>query len=119
MSAWCRDSLPENSLVACRKAPMSFVYARGKHFFPIYSVISKDTVTNQSNPDSALAFFRRNKVTHVLLASLRLDPRRNTCDVINTIHYILAPIIQKYPEKVIQIRQFGESEPAAIFELRY
>jgi hypothetical protein len=118
-SAWVKDSLPENALVACRKAPMSFVYARGKHFFPIYSVISKDTVTNQSNPDSALAFFRRNKVTHVLLASLRLDPRRNTGDVINTIHYILAPIIQKYPEKVIQIRQFGESEPAAIFELRY
>lgn len=118
-SAWCRDSLPDTALVACRKAPMSFVYARGKHFFPIYSVIAKDTLTNQSNPDSALAYFRRNKVTHILLASLRLDPRRNTGDVINTVHFILVPIVNKYPEKVRQIKQFGDSEPAAIFELKY
>jgi hypothetical protein len=118
-SAWCRDSLPDTALVACRKAPMSFVYARGKHFFPIYSVVAKDSSTSMSNPDSALAFFKRNKVTHILLASLRLDPRRNTGDVINTVHYILIPIAQKYPEKVRQIKQFGYSEQAAIFELKY
>jgi hypothetical protein len=118
-SAWCGDSLPDESLVACRKAPMSFVYAKGKHFYPIYSVIAKDTATQQSDPDSALAIFRRNKVTHVLVASLRLNPKQNTGDIINTVHNIVAPIIQKYPDKLRQVKMFGESEPAAVFEIRY
>lgn len=118
-SAWCRDSLPENSLVACRKAPMSFVYARGKHFFPIYSVIAKDTATQQSNPDSALAIFKRNKVTHLLIASIRLNPKQNTGQVINTLHNIAAPILQKYPDKLRVVKEIGDSEAAAIYEIKY
>jgi len=119
MSAWTRDSLPENTLVACRKAPMSFVYARGKHFYPIYSVIAKDTATQQSNPDSALAIFKRNKVTHILLASLRMNPAANTGDVINTIHNIMGPIVNKYPEKLTMIKQIGDSEPAYLYQINY
>jgi hypothetical protein len=45
-SEWCADSLPKESLVASRKAPMSFVYGKGKKFFPVYSVVKKDTATN-------------------------------------------------------------------------
>ena len=119
ISAWCKDSLPETSLVACRKAPMSFIYAKGKHFYPVYSVIAKDTATNQSNPDSALAIFKRNKVTHILLASIRMNPKVNTGDVINTLHFILAPIMQKYPEKLTPIKQIGESESAVIYKINY
>jgi hypothetical protein len=119
ISAWCRDSLPEQSLVACRKAPMSFVYARGKHFYPIYSVIAKDTATQQSNPDSALAIFKRNKVTHLLIASIRLNPKQNTGEIINTLHNIAGPIVQKYPEKLKLVKQIGDSEPAYIYEIRY
>ena len=119
-SAWVKNNLPDSALVACRKAPMSFVYS-GRHFFPIYSVIAKDSLTNQSNPDSALAYFKRNKVTHILLASLRVDPRRNTGQVINTVHNILYPIAMKYPEKVISVRQFGDevNEPSIIYALKY
>jgi hypothetical protein len=120
LSAYCKDSLPPNSLVACRKAPMSFVYARGKHFFPIYSVITKDPTTQQSNPDSALAFFKKNKVTHILLASLRLNPKMNTGDIINTVHHIAAPIAEKYPEKLREVKVIGGTEePAALYEIRY
>lgn len=119
LSEWCADSLPKTSLVACRKAPMSFVYGKGKHFYPIYSVIARDTTTNQSNPDSALAIFKRNKVTHILIASIRLNPKVNTGEVINTIHFILAPISQKYPEKIVKVKQFGTSEPAELYELKY
>jgi len=119
MSAWTRDGLPENSLVACRKAPMSFVYAKGKHFYPIYSVIAKDATTQQSNPDSALAIFKRNKVTHILLASLRVNPAQNTGDVINTLHNIMAPIIEKYPEKLTVIKQIGDTEPAYMYKINY
>lgn len=119
LSAYCKDSLPENSYVAARKAPMSFVYAKGKHFYPIYSVIAKDPETQQSNPDSALAIFKKNKVTHLLIASLRINPTKNTGDVINTLHNIAAPIMQKYPEKLVLVKEIGFSEPAYLYEIKY
>lgn len=119
LSAYCKDSLPKNSYVAARKAPMSFVYAKGKHFYPIYSVIAKDVQTNQSNPDSALAIFHRNKVTHLLIASLRINPTKNTGDVINTLHNIAGPIMQKYPEKLVLVKEIGISEPAYLYEIKY
>jgi hypothetical protein len=99
-SEWCADSLPEQALVASRKAPMSFVYGRGKKFFPIYSVIRKDTATNQSNPDSALAFFKRNKVTHIMIGHLRMNPNDPNDGYINTIHNIVYPIAVRYPRKL-------------------
>ncbi|MFO0323211.1 MAG: ArnT family glycosyltransferase [Bacteroidota bacterium] len=119
MSVYCKDSLPETSFVAARKASMSFVYAKGKHFYPIYSVIAKDPESNQSNPDSALAIFKKHKVTHVLLGSLRINPAQNTGEVINTIHNIIAPIAQKYPEKLRLIKEIGLSETAYLYEIKY
>ncbi|MBL7934000.1 MAG: hypothetical protein JNL60_19005 [Bacteroidia bacterium] len=119
LSAWCKDSLPENSLVACRKAPMSFVYGKGKHFFPIYSVIARDPATQQSNPDSALAIFKRNKVTHVLIASLRANPKVNDGNIINTVHHIVAPIAEKYPQKLVLLKHMGDIEPAELYEIKY
>lgn len=119
ISRWCADSLPKESLVACRKAPMSFVYANGKHFYPIYSVIGKDPETQQSNPDSALAIFKRNHVTHVLIASLRINPKQNTGDVINTLHNIIAPIAQKYPQKLKLVKSIGASETAEVYQINY
>jgi hypothetical protein len=118
-SEWCADSLPPSALVASRKAPMSFVYGKGKRFFPVYSVIAKDSLTNQSNPDSALAIFKRNGVTHIILASLRLDPTRNTGQVINTIHNIIIPVAKKYPDKLIEKKVFGVTEQAAVYEFNY
>lgn len=119
LSAYCKDSLPENSYVAARKAPMSFVYAKGKHFYPVYSVIAKDPKTQQSNPDSALAIFQKNHVTHLLIASLRINPKQNTGDVINTLHNIAAPIMQKYPQKLVLVKQIGMTEPAYLYEIKY
>jgi hypothetical protein len=119
LSAYCNDSLPKNSFVACRKAPMSFVYAKGKHFYPVYSVIAKDTVTQQSNPDSALAIFKKNKVTHLLIASLRLNPLQQTENIINTMHNIAGPIMQKYPEKLKPVKQIGDNEEAVLYEIKY
>lgn len=119
LSAWCNDSLPENSFVACRKAPMSFVYGKGKHFYPIYSVIARDTATMQSNPDSALAIFKRNKVTHVLIATLRANPKVADGNIINTVHHIVAPIAEKYPEKLKLVKHIGVEEPAELYEIIY
>ncbi len=119
LSAYCNDSLPKASFVAARKAPMSFVYGKGKFFFPIYSVIAKEPGTNQSNPDSALAIFKKNKVTHLLIASLRTNPKVNDGNIINTLHNIAAPIIQKYPQKLVLVKHIGDAEPAELYELRY
>lgn len=119
ISAWCADSLPQTSLIACRKAPMSFVYGKGKHFFPVYSVFGRDPNTNQSNPDSALAILKRNKVTHILLASLRIDPTKNTGEIINTLHNIAYPIAQKYPDKLRLVKTIGETEEASLYEIKY
>lgn len=116
-SEWCADSLPKNSLVASRKAPMSFVYGKGKKFFPIYSVIKRDSLTQQSNPDSALAFFESNGVTHIMLASLRINPKENSGQIINTVHNIAQPIFQKYPNKLKLIHTEGLSEQTYLFEI--
>lgn len=118
-SEWCADSLNANSLVVSRKAPMSFVYGKGKKFFPVYSVIFKDTATNQSNPDSALAFLKRKNVTHVLLGSLRMNPNDPSNGVINTIHNILAPIAEKYPNKLKLVHTEGIIEESYVYEIVY
>lgn len=121
-SEWCADSLPNNAFVASRKAPMSFVYGKGKKFFPVYSVIKKDTATNQSNPDSALVYFKQNHVTHVMLGSLRLNPYDPTQGFINTVHNIVAPIAQKYPEKLKLVHvenSAGINEDAYVYEIIY
>ncbi len=117
-SEWCADSLSKDALVACRKAPMSFVYGKGKKFFPIYSVIKKDSLTNQSHPDSALAYFSSQKVTHIMVASLRIDPTKNTGNIINTVHNIVQPIMQKYPDKLRLIHTEGISEQCYLFEIK-
>lgn len=118
-SEWCADSLSNESFVASRKAPMSFVYGKGKKFFPIYSIVKKDTVTQQSHPDSALAYFRQNKVTHVMLASLRVDPNNASAGIINTVHNIMTPIAQKYPEKLKLVHTEGAFEGCEVYEIKY
>lgn len=119
-SEWCADSLGADALVASRKAPMSFVYGKGKKFFPVYSVVKKDTVTQRSDPDSALAYFQQNEVTHVILPSLRVNPIDPTGGIINTLHFILGPINEKYPEKLRLIHvEGGEEEPSYVYEIKY
>lgn len=118
-SEWCADNLGDSALVASRKAPMSFVYGKGKKFFPVYSVIQRDTATRQSNPDSALAYFEKNKVTHIMLANLRANPREPGMGVINTIHHILYPVMEKYPQKLKLVHTEGEYEECQVFEFVY
>jgi len=118
LSAWCADSLPKGSYVASRKAPMSFVYAKGMPFYPVYSVPAVDSTTNLSNPDTVLAMFKENKVTHVLLGSLRRNPTKPDGYIVNTLHRMMQPIAQKYPEKIILIKQIGTTEPAYLYEIK-
>lgn len=112
MSKWCADSLPAESYVASRKAPMSFIYANGKSFYPVYHVFSTD-------PDSILNTFKKDQVTHIILASLRRNPKKQDGYIINTMHRLLQPVVQKYPDKVSFVKQIGESEPAYLYKFNY
>jgi hypothetical protein len=112
MSAYCADSLPPNSLVAARKASMSFIYAKGKPFYAVFTVFSSD-------PDSVLASFKENNVTHIIAASLRRNPKRNDGYIINTMQRLMYPIIQKYPQKLELVKQIGDSEPAYLYKINY
>lgn len=112
MSAWCGDSLPQDALVGARKAPMSFIYAKGKPFYGIDMAFS-------SNPDSVLERLQANKVTHVLMASLRRNPKVADGQIINTIQRLMYPVMQKYPKKLELVKQIGETEPAYLYKINY
>lgn len=119
MSEWCAGNLPDSAKVACRKAPMSFIYGKGHFFYPIYNVWYVDTVTKMSNPDSVLMVFKRDKVTHVIVANLRQNPKKSNGQIINTVQRMLVPIEQKYPQKLKLINTIGTSEPAYLYEIKY
>lgn len=117
LSEWCADNLPTQSLVACRKAPMSFVYGKGRKFFPVYTAVAINPVTNMSYPDSVLNYFQENGVTHVLVGSLRNNPEVNDGIVINTLHRMLLPVAEKYPHRLKFVKQMGVAESAQLYEL--
>lgn len=134
LSKWCGDSLPSNSKIACRKAPMSFVYASNLSFFPIYSVKS-------DNADTIYNILKKNKVTHVIFANLRLDPKQSgdvmsipqnnmpsiflayqdqqQKSIINTIHNYFAPLAQRNPEMFQLIKVVGNDEEALLYKINY
>jgi hypothetical protein len=114
LSEWC-ENLPKDSLVACRKGAMSFIYANGRDFFGVYSVDS----LHQSNADSTLAWLKRSHVKYILLAKLRLNPLEADGQIINTMNRLIYPIAKKYPQKLKFVHQEGESEEAQLYEVIY
>jgi hypothetical protein len=112
-SRYCARELPEGSYVASRRAPMSFIYGDFKEFYPVYSVPS-------DNADTLLARFKENKVTHVLLAELRINPKRYIPErYINTLHRFVAIIAVKYPQVFRLVHTEGKQEKSEIYEIRY
>lgn len=112
MSRYCADSLPENSLVASRKASMSFIYGNGKKFYGVYKVES-------SNPDSLLSMLKAAHVTHVMTASLRMNQKVSDGNIINTMQRLAGTIEQKYPGTFTLVKTIGETEPAELYKLNY
>ena len=110
MSEWCAQNLPKEAYVGSRKGPMSFIYSNGKPFYEIYRVPS-------DNADSLVATLAKNKVTHIIHASLRANPLMNTGRIITTTNNYLAIIAKKYPEKIKLVHQIGDSEPAYLYEI--
>lgn len=114
MSQWC-ESLPKDSLVACRKGPMSSVYANGREFVNIATVDS----IHSSNADSAIALLKKTHARYMLLASLRSNPLVADGNILNGLQRLFFPIYKKYPQKVKVIRQEGSAEEAQLIEIMY
>ncbi|MFO8000763.1 MAG: hypothetical protein R6U46_05930 [Marinilabilia sp.] len=112
MAEYAGDELPDDSYVACRKPNMARLYADGKEFYGIYRFESND-------PDSLLTRLYERDITHIMVASLRKNPRENTGQVINTIHRYMSIIADAYPEIFSPVKKFGEDEPALLYRINY
>ncbi len=112
LSRWCADNLPENSLVACRKGSMSFVYGRGKRFYEI-------NVADVTDADSVLTEMKQAGVTHFILAGLRAHPEANDGHFMNTLNRKFFNVHKKYPEKIKLVNKIGTEEAASLYEIVY
>jgi len=113
MSKYCADSLPDSTHVLSRKPNMSFIYGNGKKFEGQYWVTT-------TNPDSVLMEWKAKKVEYVIIASLRMNPKKNNGRVVNTLHRMLAPVANKYRQsKVTLVKTIGESEKCELYKITY
>lgn len=112
MSKYCADSLPKNTVVLSRKPNMSFIYSDGKKFAGQY-------ITTTMDADSVLMLWKQQNVSYILLAKLRKDPKKNNGEVINTIHRMLGPVYQKYPQKVKLVKTIGTMESCELYQISY
>ncbi len=71
--------------------------------------------------DSLLLPLQQRRVTHLLTASLRLNPYIKDGRTINTVERVASFIQEKYPGIFQQMVQFGESndEPAVLYQLNW
>lgn len=111
MSKFCADSLPEAKVLS-RKPSMSFIYSNGKKFVGQY-------ITTTMDADSVLMFWKKEDVSYILLPKLRKDPRKNNGEVINTIHRMLGPVYQKYPQKIKLVKTIGTVESCELYQITY
>jgi hypothetical protein len=54
-----------------------------------------------------------------MVGTLRVNPEAYTGEYVNTMHRVLIPIYEKYPNCLVFIRQEGVREDTKLFELNY
>ncbi|HEX8516420.1 MAG TPA: hypothetical protein VF868_09500 [Bacteroidia bacterium] len=112
MSKYCADSLPDSVGILSRKPGMSFIYGNGRKFVGQFFV-------NTTNPDSVQAEWKANNIRYIILPNLRMNPKKNNGKIINTIHRMLVPFYQKYPQKLKLVKTIGTKEKCELFEITY
>lgn len=128
-SEWCSKNLPEGSVVASRKEPMSFLYGNGFHFYPVYSVPDVGDLQSPGYADAMVEYYRKApngpekdslQVDYFILAQLRLDLKRKIPGrFVNTVHNALYPIEAKYPGCLKLLHTEGKDEMAQVVQLDY
>lgn len=112
MSKYCADSLPDSSVVLSRKPAMSFLYGDGKKFLGQF-------ITTSMDADTVLMTWKKSEVQYVILSNLRMNPKKNNGRVINTIHRMIGPVYQKYPQKIRLVKTIGTKEKCELYEIKY
>ncbi len=112
MSEFCSDSVPEGLCILSRKPNMSFIYGDGRKFVGQYWATT-------THPDSVLMAWKEQQIKYVILGSLRLDPKVADGRIINTIHRMIDPVREKYPEKLRVVKTIGEEEKCELIEISY
>lgn len=59
------------------------------------------------------------KVSHMILASLRLVPGQNTGNIISTLHLYAFYLSLKYPNMFVPVKTIGDAEPAIVYKVCY
>jgi hypothetical protein len=104
-----------------KKAAMDFKVSS----FTPDSLLRRVKVSAQScfavSPDSLVNTLKKNRVSYVIVASLRANPNMNTGNIINNIQRYLYFVEQKYPGILTLVHQIGdnEGEPAWLYRLDY
>jgi antitoxin component YwqK of YwqJK toxin-antitoxin module len=98
LARWAKTNIPQNSIVACRKPEL----------FYLYSGCKTTGYLNSLNADSLISNLKTNKVTHVVLDQLGFA---------STGRY-LYPAIQKNPEK-FKLLQHLQNPDTYLFEVHY
>ncbi len=89
------------------------------------SLLRRIRVSTQScfavSPDTLINTLRRNRVSYVIVASLRANPNMNTGNIINNIQRYLFFVEQKYPGILTLVHQIGDNngEPAWLYRINY
>jgi hypothetical protein len=112
MSKYCADSLPDSSQVLSRKPNMSFIYGNGKKFVGQYWVTT-------TNADSVKMEWQGKKIEYIILPNIRMNPKKNNGRIINTVHRMLGPYAQKYPDKVKLLKTIGTVEKCQLYKITY
>ncbi|MCW3104908.1 MAG: hypothetical protein JWO09_3348 [Bacteroidetes bacterium] len=112
MSKYCADSLPDSAQVLSRKPNMSFIYGDGKKFAGQFWVTT-------TNPDSVQMEWKARNIQYVILPNIRMNPKKNNGRIINTIHRMIVPFYQKYPQKVKLVKTIGTTEKCELFQITY
>ncbi|MCW3085730.1 MAG: hypothetical protein JWP12_3096 [Bacteroidetes bacterium] len=112
MSKYCADSLPDSAQVLSRKPNMSFIYGNGKKFAGQYWVTT-------TNADSIKMEWQTKKIQYILLPNLRMIPGKNNGRIVNTIHRMLGPYAEKYPQNVKLVKTIGTIEKCELYEITY
>ena len=94
---------------------------------PIISVEGFKSLTSDANnqlsvfyADSLLLPLQQAKVTHILTASLRLNPNVKDGQIINTVERTAMFIQEKYPNIFTLVKNFGEKdEPADVIQINW
>jgi hypothetical protein len=93
--------------------------------FTTDSLLNRVKVSGQNcfavSPDSLINTLKKNRVSYVIVASLRANPNMNTGNIINNIQRYLYFVEQKYPGILTLVHQIGDNagEPAWLYKLDY